>query len=50
VLVDNSSAVEGFGVSAKTSMIKETRRIIDNVNVMYVALTRQRSNCMLFQI
>jgi hypothetical protein len=40
VLVDNSSAVEGFGVEAKSVYDKRSRRLLDNVNVLYVALTR----------
>jgi hypothetical protein len=48
VLVDNSSAVEGFGVEAKSVMTKQ-EELLDNVNVLYVAFS-QRSNCMSFQI
>jgi hypothetical protein len=37
VLVDNSSAVEGFGVEAK-SVYDQKQEELDNVNVLYVAL------------
>jgi ATP-dependent exoDNAse (exonuclease V) beta subunit len=37
VLVDNSSAVEGFGVEAKSVMTKKQEELLDNVNVLYVA-------------
>jgi ATP-dependent exoDNAse (exonuclease V) beta subunit len=41
VLVDNSSAVEGFGVEAKAIYDqKKQEELLDNVNVLYVALTR----------
>jgi ATP-dependent exoDNAse (exonuclease V) beta subunit len=41
VLVDNSSAVEGFGVEAKAVYDqKKQEELLDNVNVLYVALTR----------
>jgi ATP-dependent exoDNAse (exonuclease V) beta subunit len=41
VLVDNSSAVEGFGVEAKSVFDqKKQEELLDNVNVLYVALTR----------
>ncbi|MEZ7506780.1 UvrD-helicase domain-containing protein [Flavobacterium sp. Arc2] len=41
VLVDNSSAVEGFGVEAKSVYDqKKQEELLDNVNVLYVALTR----------
>jgi ATP-dependent exoDNAse (exonuclease V) beta subunit len=40
VLVDNSSAVEGFGVEAKSVYDqKKQEELLDN-NVLYVALTR----------
>jgi ATP-dependent exoDNAse (exonuclease V) beta subunit len=40
-LVDNSSAVEGFGVEAKSVYDqKKQEELLDNVNVLYVALTR----------
>jgi hypothetical protein len=41
VLVDNSSAVEGFGVEAKSVYDKKAGELLDNVNVLYVALTRR---------
>ncbi|NGY36472.1 UvrD-helicase domain-containing protein [Flavobacterium sp. XN-5] len=41
VLVDNSSAVEGFGFEAKAVYDqKKQEELLDNVNVLYVALTR----------
>jgi len=41
VLVDNSSAVEGFGESASAVFnLKKQEELLDNVNVLYVALTR----------
>ena len=41
VLVDNSSAVEGFGAEAKAVYDqKKQEELLDNVNVLYVALTR----------
>ena len=41
VLVDNSSAVEGFGVEAKAIYDqKKQEELLDNINVLYVALTR----------
>jgi ATP-dependent exoDNAse (exonuclease V) beta subunit len=49
VLVDNSSAVEGFGVEAKSVYDqKKQEELLDNVNVLYVA--RAENNCMSFQI
>jgi ATP-dependent exoDNAse (exonuclease V) beta subunit len=40
-LIDNSSAVEGFGESAKAVYDqKKQEELLDNVNVLYVALTR----------
>ena len=41
VLIDNSSAVEGFG--AEASLVynqKKQEELLDNINVLYVALTR----------
>nr|WP_315144254.1 UvrD-helicase domain-containing protein [uncultured Flavobacterium sp.] len=41
VLIDNSSAVEGFG--AEASLVynqKKEEELLDNINVLYVALTR----------
>lgn len=41
VLVDNSSAVEGFGESASAVFnLKKQEELLDNINVLYVALTR----------
>ncbi|HEX8577367.1 MAG TPA: UvrD-helicase domain-containing protein [Flavobacterium sp.] len=41
VLIDNSSAVEGFGTEAATVYNqKKQEELLDNVNVLYVALTR----------
>lgn len=40
-LVDNSSAVENFGESASTVFnLKKQEELLDNINVLYVALTR----------
>ena len=40
-LIDNSSAVEGFGESASAVFnLKKQEELLDNVNVLYVALTR----------
>ena len=40
-LVDNSSAVEGFGESASAVFnLKKQEELLDNINVLYVALTR----------
>lgn len=40
-LIDNSSAVEGFGESASIVFnLKKQEELLDNVNVLYVALTR----------
>ncbi|RXM48466.1 exodeoxyribonuclease V subunit beta [Flavobacterium sp. YO12] len=40
-LVDNSSAVEGFGESASVVFNeKKQEELLDNINVLYVALTR----------
>jgi ATP-dependent exoDNAse (exonuclease V) beta subunit len=41
VLIDNSSAVEGFGEDARELYtIKKQEELLDNINVLYVALTR----------
>jgi ATP-dependent exoDNAse (exonuclease V) beta subunit/very-short-patch-repair endonuclease len=41
VLIDNSSAVEGYGVVAKLVYDqKKQEELLDNINVLYVALTR----------
>lgn len=41
VLIDNSSAVEGYGEDAKTIYDqKKQEELLDNINVLYVALTR----------
>lgn len=41
VLIDNSKAVEGFGEVAKaTYSEKSQEQLLDNINVLYVALTR----------
>ena len=41
VLIDNSKAVEGFGSTAKTVYIQKAQEeLLDNINVLYVALTR----------
>ena len=41
VLIDNSSAVEGFGDDAKVVYDqKKQEELLDNINVLYVALTR----------
>jgi ATP-dependent exoDNAse (exonuclease V) beta subunit len=41
VLIDNSAAVEGFGVEAKSVYDqKKQEELLDNINVLYVALTR----------
>ena len=41
VLIDNSSAVEGFGEEAKVIYDqKKQEELLDNINVLYVALTR----------
>jgi len=41
VLIDNSSAVEGFGEQAKAVFdLKKQEELLDNINVLYVALTR----------
>lgn len=41
VLIDNSSAVEGYGEDAlELYTIKKQEELLDNINVLYVALTR----------
>jgi ATP-dependent exoDNAse (exonuclease V) beta subunit len=41
VLIDNSSAVEGFGAAASIVYNqKKQEELLDNINVLYVALTR----------
>ncbi|RKS15560.1 exodeoxyribonuclease V subunit beta [Flavobacterium sp. 120] len=41
VLIDNSKAVEGFGVeAAEVYNQKKQEELLDNINVLYVALTR----------
>ncbi len=41
VLIDNSSAVEGFGADAALLYnLKKQEELLDNINVLYVALTR----------
>ena len=41
VLIDNSSAVEGYGEDAlELYAIKKQEELLDNINVLYVALTR----------
>ncbi|MFI0490455.1 UvrD-helicase domain-containing protein [Flavobacterium sp.] len=41
VLVDNSKAVEDFGEAAKTVYVQKSQEeLLDNINVLYVALTR----------
>jgi ATP-dependent exoDNAse (exonuclease V) beta subunit len=41
VLIDNSSAVEGFGEDAlELYTTKKQEELLDNINVLYVALTR----------
>jgi len=41
VLIDNSKAIEGFGDEAKATYIdKKQEELLDNINVLYVALTR----------
>ncbi len=41
VLIDNSKAVEGFGVQAAEAYNqKKQEELLDNINVLYVALTR----------
>jgi ATP-dependent exoDNAse (exonuclease V) beta subunit len=40
-LIDNSTAVEGFGESASAVFnLKKQEELLDNINVLYVALTR----------
>ena len=41
VLIDNSKAVEGFGVDAKLVYDQKSQEeLLDNINILYVALTR----------
>ena len=41
VLIDNNKAVEGFGEAAKTVFDQKAQeQLLDNINVLYVALTR----------
>ena len=41
VLIDNTSAVEGFGAEASNVYFqKKQEELLDNINVLYVALTR----------
>jgi ATP-dependent exoDNAse (exonuclease V) beta subunit len=41
VLIDNSKAIEGFGEDAKMIYdLKKQEELLDNINVLYVALTR----------
>ncbi len=41
VLVDNSKSVEGFGDAAKSVYVQKSQEeLLDNINVLYVALTR----------
>ncbi|CAM4091080.1 exodeoxyribonuclease V subunit beta [Flavobacterium antarcticum] len=41
VLIDNNKAVEGFGEAAKTVFNQKAQeQLLDNINVLYVALTR----------
>jgi ATP-dependent exoDNAse (exonuclease V) beta subunit len=41
VLIDNSKAVEGYGETAKTTYTEKSQeQLLDNINVLYVALTR----------
>ncbi|WP_026977751.1 UvrD-helicase domain-containing protein [Flavobacterium tegetincola] len=41
VLIDNNKAVEGFGNAAKTVFDQKAQeQLLDNINVLYVALTR----------
>ncbi len=40
-LIDNSKAVEGYGQVAKASYVEKSQeQLLDNINVLYVALTR----------
>jgi ATP-dependent exoDNAse (exonuclease V) beta subunit len=50
VLSDNSTAVEGGEEAAAVFNQKKQEELLDNINVLYVALTRAEDNCMLFQI
>ena len=41
ILIDNTSSVEGFGEAAKAVYdSKKQEELLDNINVLYVALTR----------
>jgi ATP-dependent exoDNAse (exonuclease V) beta subunit len=40
VLIDNSTAVEGFEEAAAVFNQKKQEELLDNINVLYVALTR----------
>jgi len=41
VLIDNNKAVEGFGETAKATYFEKSQeQLLDNINVLYVALTR----------
>jgi ATP-dependent exoDNAse (exonuclease V) beta subunit len=41
ILIDNSKAVEGFGEAAKSVYVQKSQEeLLDNINVLYVALTR----------
>ena len=41
VLIDNNKSVEGFGNAAKTVFDQKAQeQLLDNINVLYVALTR----------
>jgi len=41
ILIDNSSAVAGFGEAAKIVYnAKKQEELLDNINILYVALTR----------
>jgi ATP-dependent exoDNAse (exonuclease V) beta subunit len=40
VLIDNSAAVEGFGEAKSVYDQKKQEELLDNINVLYVALTR----------
>jgi ATP-dependent exoDNAse (exonuclease V) beta subunit len=40
-LIDNSKAVEGYGEAAKASYAEKSQeQLLDNINILYVALTR----------
>jgi ATP-dependent exoDNAse (exonuclease V) beta subunit len=42
VLIDNSAAVEGFGEAKSVYDQKKQEELLDNINVLYVALTSCR--------